>query len=101
MQLYLVNWKFETAEDQLFATKEFCRYLSEGKFAHNIDGFELNTFLHTPQDGTGLIICKAKDATTMFKIFNMWRENFGISFTYKPALTNEELLQASNDNQFW
>ena len=54
-----------------------------------------------PQDGTGIIICGAENAALLFKVFNNWRVNFGITFEYKPALTNEELLQATKETNFW
>ena len=101
MQLYVIEWTFENNEAQLFATNEFCQYLSEGKFNQSIEGFELEYIAHTPQDGSGVIICKSKDATTMFKIFGMWRKNFNISFNFKPALTNEELVASNIENSFW
>ena len=101
MQLYVIEWSFQNNEDQLFATNEFCQYMSEGKLNQSIEGFELEYIAHTPQNGSGVIICKSKDATTMFKIFSMWRKNFNITFNFKPALTNEELLSSHNEKGFW
>ncbi len=102
MQLYVVEWSFQNNEDQqLFATYEFCQYLSKGKLNQSVEGFELESIVHTPQNGSGVIICKAKDASTMFKIFNMWRKYFNISFNFKPALTNEELAGSHIENSFW
>ena len=101
MQLYVIEWSFQNNEDQLFATNEFCQYMNEGKLNQSIEGFELQYIAHTPQNGSGVIICKAKDATTMIKIFNMWRKNFNISFNFKPALTNEELVASNIENSFW
>ena len=92
MQLYVIDWSFQNAEDQLFATNEFCKILKEDKINQYVEGFELNFIAHTPQDGSGVIICKAQSAATLYKIINIWRENFSISFNIKPALTNEELL---------
>ena len=40
MQLYIIDWLFENAEDQLFATNEFCEYLNKGKMQEIIEGFE-------------------------------------------------------------
>ena len=101
MQLYVIDWSFQNNEDQLFATNEFCQYLSEGKLNENIDGFELEYIAHTPQNGSGVIICKAADVNTIFRIFNIWRQNFNISFNFKPALTNEELLSINNEDDLW
>ena len=92
MQLYVINWSFQNAEDQLFATKEFCEFVKENKLSQYIEGFELIFIAHIPQDGSGLLICKAQNNTTLFNILNMWRENFSIIFNLKPALTNEELI---------
>ena len=101
MQLYVINWSFQNNEDQLFATNEFCQYLNEGKLNESIDGFELQYIAHTPQNGSGVIICKVSNVNTLFRIFNMWRKNFNISFDFKPALTNEELASSLTDNCFW
>ena len=101
MQLYLIDWSFQNNEDQLFATNEFCQYLSEGKLNESIEGFELEYIAHTPQDGSGVIICKAREVGIIFKIFNMWRKNFNITFNFKPALTNDELASSHIENCFW
>ena len=99
MQLYVIDWSFQNAEDQLFATNEFCNFLKEGKLNQIVEGFELKYIAHTPQNGTGVIICESQNTNTVFEILNMWRENFSISFNIKPALTSEDLLtlQSSKD----
>ncbi|MDC3183900.1 DUF3303 domain-containing protein [Prochlorococcus sp. AH-716-B20] len=101
MQLYVINWSFQNAEDQLFATKEFCEFMKANKLNQFIEGFELIFIAHTPQDGSGFIICKAQSTTTIFNILNMWRENFSISFDIKPALTSEALLSLDSSKDFW
>ena len=101
MQLYVINWSFQNNEDQLFATNEFCQYLKDGKLNESIDGFELECIAHTPQNGSGTIICKAAEVNTLFSIFNMWRKNFNISFNFKPALTNDELASSHIEDSFW
>ena len=101
MQLYVIDWSFQNAEDQLFATNEFCEFLKEDKLNQFIEGFELKFIAHTPQDGSGIIICKAKNAALLYEILNMWRENFCIVFNIKPALTNEELLTLQSSKNFW
>ena len=101
MQLYVIDWSFQNAEDQLFATHEFCEYFKEGKISQNIDGFELNFIAHKPQNGSGIIICRAKNLNLLYKLFNMWRKNFSISFNFSPALTNEDLLLLHSDKCFW
>ena len=101
MQLYVIDWSFQNNEDQLFATNEFCQYLNEGKLNQSIGGFELKCIAHTPQNGSGVIICKVSDVSTLFRIFKMWRKNFNISFNFKPALTNEELASSHIENCFW
>ena len=101
MQLYVIDWSFQNAEDQLFATNEFCEFLKEDKLNQFIEGFELKFIAHTPQEGSGIIICKAKNAALLYEILNMWRENFSIVFNIKPALTNEELLTLQSSKNFW
>ena len=101
MQLYVIDWSFQNAEDQLFATNEFCEFLKEDKLNQFIEGFELKFIAHTPQDGSGIIICKVKNAALLYEMLNMWRENFSIVFNIKPALTNEELLKLQSSKNFW
>ena len=101
MQLYVIDWSFQNAEDQLFATNEFCEILKEDKLNQFIEGFELKFIAHTPQDGSGIIICKVKNAALLYEMLNMWRENFRIVFNIKPALTNEELLTLQSSKNFW
>ena len=67
----------------------------------NIEGFKLEYVAHPPQNGSGVIICRAKSVNTLLSIFNMWRKNFNISFDIKPALTNEELASVHNEDDFW
>ena len=99
MQLFVIEWSFQNAEDQLFATNEFCEFLKKKKLDQHIEGFELKFIAHTPQDGAGVIICKAQKTAILFNILSNWRNNFSISFNIKPALTSEELLllQSSKD----
>ena len=101
MQLYVIDWSFQNNEDQLFATNEFCKYLSEGKLNESIEGFELKFIAHTPQNGSGVIICQVHHTSLLFNILKIWRENFNIVFNFKPALTNEELLSSHNEKSFW
>ena len=101
MQLYVIDWLFQSNEDQLFATNEFCQYLNEGKFNETIEGFELKFIAHTPQNGSGLLICQVQNTSVLFRILKMWRESFNIAFNFKPALTNEELLSSHNEKNFW
>ena len=101
MQLFVIDWSFQNNEDQLFATNEFCQYLNEGKLNETIDGFELKFIAHTPQNRSGVIICRANTTSLLFKILKIWRENFNIEFNIKPALSNEELLSSNTQNFFW
>ena len=100
MQLYVIDWSFQNSEDQLFATNQFCDFVKEDKLNQFYEGLELKFIAHTPQNGSGVIICKAQSAATLLNILSMWRENFSITFNIKPALTSEELLklQSSKDN---
>ena len=101
MQLFVIDWSFQNNEDQLFATNEFCQYLNEGNLNKTIDGFDLKFIAHTPQNKSGVIICLAQNTLLLFKVLKFWRESFNISFNFKPALTNEELLSSHNEKEFW
>ena len=101
MQLYVINWSIKNAEDQIFATNEFCKYFESGKFNEFDEGFHLKYIAHTPQDGTGTIICEAQNTKYILNLIKMWRENFSISFNIKPALTNEEFLNVQSSDNFW
>ena len=93
MQIYIVSWSFSNSEDQSFATREFCNSLNEEKINRHCDGFELINCYHFPQDGTGMVICKTENLKKLYEIFKYWRENYNLIFNFKPALTNEELLE--------
>ena len=101
MQLYVVNWLFQNSEDQLFACNEFCKFVERGKLKEDIEGFELKLIAHTPQNGSGVIICKAQNTSIIFNLLNMWRLNYGISFDIQPALTSEDLIQLNNMEDYW
>ena len=100
MQLYVISWFFQNAEDQLFATNEFCEFLKEDKLNKFIEGLELKYLAHTPQNGSGVIICKAQSASILLNILSMWRENFNITFNIKPALTSDELLEIHSSTDY-
>jgi len=100
MQLYIVDWLFQNSEDQLFATNKFCKDLEEGKINESIEGFELNFIAHSPQDGSGVIICKVQNTEILYRVFNIWRENYSISFKFRTALTNQELLKLQGNKSF-
>tara|TARA_A100000164_G_scaffold115723_1_gene102005 strand:+ start:154 stop:387 length:234 start_codon:yes stop_codon:yes gene_type:complete len=72
--------------------------LNEGKLSKSIDGFELLFIAHTSQNGSGFTLCKVEDVSILFRIFDMWRKNFNISFNFKPALTNEELAYSLTES---
>ena len=93
MQLFLVSWEFESSEEQVFASEALIDYFENGEADQYIEGYERIQWVHTPQDGTGVVICKAANAYVLYKVFNPWREKFGITWTYKPALTTQELIQ--------
>ena len=101
MQLFIIDWSFQNAEDQLFATNEFCEYLKKGKFNQLDDCIELKFIAHTPQNGSGTIICNAQNTNSVFKLLKMWRESYGISFNIEPALSNEELLELNSSSDYW
>ena len=101
MQLYVIDWSFENAEDQLFATNEFCEHFEKGKLNESIEGFELKFIAHTPQNGSGTIICEAQNAILVFNLLKMWRESYNVSFNVKPALSNEELIKLKTSKDHW
>ena len=101
MQLYVIDWSFQNAEDQLFATNEFCEYLKQNKFNNFYERFELIFIAHTPQNGSGTIICKAINAKSVYEPLKMWRESYSIEFNIRPALTNEELIEMHSSKDYW
>ena len=101
MQLYVINWSYDNSEDQIFATDAFCEYLKEGKIYETFEGFEMIFCAHTPQDGSGIIICKAQKISIIYSILNMWRKNYSITFDIKPALTNEEIVELNDCKDIW
>ncbi len=92
MQLYLVSWRFESSEDQTFASEALIDYWESGQSDQDIDGYQRLNWVHTPQDGTGVVICRAESASILFKVFGPWREKFGMEWSFKPALTTEEMV---------
>ena len=86
MQLYIVTWQFESAEDQIFAADALLDYVESGKAEELPDGYERLAWIHTPQDGTGVVICKAANASILYQVFGPWREKFGMVWDYKLSL---------------
>ena len=101
MQLYVIDWSFENAEDQLFATNEFCEHLKKNKLDQYIEGLEIKFIAHTPQNGTGIIICMAQNLFIIYNLLDMWRKNYSIKFDVKPALTNEEIMELNEMKDPW
>ena len=93
MQLYIVTWKFESSEDQIYSSEALVDYVESGKSENLIDGYERIAWAHTPQDGTGVIICRASSASTLFKVFASWRDKYGMIWEYKPALSTDEFVR--------
>ncbi|KGG15006.1 MULTISPECIES: DUF3303 domain-containing protein [unclassified Prochlorococcus] len=92
MQLYVVTWKFQSSEYQTFAADALIKYVDSGDSENQVEGYERIAWVHTPQDGTGTIICKAESAAVLYRVFGAWREKFGMSWDYKPGLSTEELI---------
>ena len=44
MQLYIIEWLFQNAEDQLYATNEFCEYFKNNKIHELDEGVDLIFF---------------------------------------------------------
>ena len=101
MQLYVINWSFQNAEDQLFATNEFCQQFKNNKLNQYIEGFEINFIAHTPQNGSGIIICKSQNLSIIYSFLDMWRKSYSIKFDIKPALTNEEIIELNDVEDYW
>ena len=99
MQLYVINWSFQNAEDQLFATNEFCEKFKKGELFEFVDNFELITVAHIPQNGSGTIICKAHNSKSILNMLKAWRENYSISFNINPALSNEEFIETYSSGE--
>ena len=93
MQLYVVTWKFESSEDQTFALEALIDYVKSGKSNETPEGYERIAWVHTPQDGTGIVLCKAASAAVLYKVFGPWREKFGMIWDYKPGLTTEDFVE--------
>ncbi len=93
MQLYVVTWRFDSSEDQAFAGEALVKYIESGEADQIVDGYERMCWIHTPQDGTGIVICKAESASILYKIFGPWRENYGMKWEFKPGLSTEELVK--------
>ena len=92
MQLYIVTWKFESSEDQNYSSEAFVDYVESGKSNDLIEGYERIAWAHTPQDGTGTVICRGKSAAVLYRVFSPWRNKFDMSWYYKPGLSTEELV---------
>tara|TARA_Y100001968_G_C19388762_1_gene734352 strand:+ start:1376 stop:1678 length:303 start_codon:yes stop_codon:yes gene_type:complete len=99
MQLYLVSWKFESSEEQAFALDALVDYVESGRSQQTPEGYERIAWVHTPQDGTGIILCNASSPTILYKVFQPWREKYGMIWEYKPALTTEELVPLVKDTK--
>ena len=93
MQLYVVTWKFENSEYQTFACKALVEHEEGSNNNESCSGYERLAWIHTPQDGTGTVICKAENAKILYKIFNPWREKYGMKWTYTPGLSTSELIE--------
>ena len=96
MQTYIVTWKYESSEDQKYASDALLENFQSGKYYEPIEGFERIAWVHSPQDGTGVVICKASSYANLYNVFNTWRENFGMIWNYKPGLSTEELVELIN-----
>ncbi len=99
MQLYVVTWQFESSEDQTFSAEALLDYVESGKSEETPKGYERLSWIHMPQDGTGIVICKAENASVLYKVFGPWREKFGMTWSYKPGLTTEEFISLLKEDQ--
>ncbi len=99
MQLYIVTWRFESSEDQTFAADALLDYVESGKAEDSFEGYERLAWVHAPQDGTGVVLCKAASASVLYRVFGPWREKFGMIWEYKPGVTTEELLNLYKESR--
>ncbi len=99
MQLYIVTWRFESSEDQTFAADALLDYVESGNAEDSFEGYERLAWVHAPQDGTGVVLCKAASASVLYRVFGPWREKFGMIWEYKPGVTTEELLNLYKESR--
>ena len=99
MQLYVVTWEFDSAEDQAYAAEALVNYIESGEDSRPIDGYERISWIHTPQDGTGTIICKAESASTLYKVFGPWRQKYSMKWDYKPGLSSNEMVKLIKESR--
>jgi len=92
MQLYVVTWRFQSSEYQTFAAHALREYSESGKLDDSVEGYERIAWVHTPQDGTGTVICRAKSAAVLYRVFSPWRNKYAMSWDYKLGLSTEELV---------
>ena len=100
MQLFVIDWSFQNNEDQLFATNEFCQYLSKGNSNETIDGFDLKFIAHTPQNKSSAINSQTQNRLVLSKLLKLLRESFNIEFNFMPETTCEDLLSSHNEKEF-
>ncbi|KGG12800.1 hypothetical protein EV05_0471 [Prochlorococcus sp. MIT 0601] len=67
-------------------------YVESGKSEDFPEGYERLAWIHTPQDGTGTVICRAASASVLYEVFGPWREKFGMVWEFKPGISTEDLL---------
>ncbi len=56
--------------------------------------------MNTPQDGTGTVLCRAESAAVLYRVFNPWRNKFGMRWDYKPGLSTEELVDLIKESTY-
>ena len=61
---------FQSAEYQIFAAQALTAYVDSGKLDDSFEGYEEIAWVHTPQDGTGTVICRAESAATLYRVFS-------------------------------
>ncbi|QNJ07031.1 conserved hypothetical protein (DUF3303) [Synechococcus sp. MEDNS5] len=97
MQLYNVTWQFPEIEGQKAGYAKLIEYMASGAEADNFEGFELISRTHTPQTGSGIVICKASGTKAIFKHFAPWRAMFGVEFDIQPAFSDEEVCECHKE----
>ena len=92
LQFYVVNFSFPDIENQLAAYKQFIEYAEGGYPDDNFEGFEMFARFHMPQNGSGVVICRASGSSALFKHFAPWRAQFGMELDIEPAMGCDEAV---------
>ena len=91
MQVYVVTWKFSSAEDQFYAKDEFFKLSEDYDESFKDFNFEVIAWVHMPQDGTGMILCKTNECSELYRFFGPLRDRYDLTFEFKPGFFLHEM----------